>query len=288
MSIIVSVLFDAALLTLTLALAALGLAVIYGLMGVINMGHGAMLTLGAYLTWAATSRGIPFVFSVLLAALIVGVIGLLLEHLVIRHFYDKPFETLLITWGFFLIMTELIKIVFGTDLRNVKNPLPDSINLGIVELPAYQSLLACISLFLIFTLAVVFYHTSLGIKIRALIQNREMASLLGVNIAYMYKMVFVAGSCIAGLAGALISPLLSVDPYIGMVFLARSFFVVIVGGIGQILGGTLVGSFLIGGSETFFAALQFKQTFAQTIVFALAIVVLRFRPSGLWTVQGRR
>lgn len=276
------VLTDAALLTLILALASLGLAIVFGLIGVINMGHGAMLTLGAYLTWATTTRGVPFVPAVLVAAAAVAVVGLALEHLVIRHFYDKPFETLLITWGFFLVATEVIKIVFGTDLRNVTNPLPGSLDLRVVELPAYRAVIAGVSLLLLGAAAVLFYLTPLGIKIRALMQNREVASLLGLNIGVTYKLVFVTGSFFAGLAGALISPMLSVDPYIGNIYLVRAFFVVTVGGMGQLVGGTLAGSFLVGGSETLFSLFA-SQAFSQTVVFALAVVVLRFRPRGLLT-----
>ena len=276
----ISVVVDATLITLVLALAAFGLAIIYGLVGVINMGHGAFLTLGAYLTWAATTSGIPFILAIIIAAIGVGIVGLILEHLIIRHFYDRPFDTLLLTWAFFLVMTEIIKIVFGTDFRNVANPLPGAIDLGAVKIPAYRSVIGLVALALIGATAFVFYRTTLGIKIRAMIQNREVASLLGLDIARMYKLVFVIGAGTAGLAGGLISPMLSVDPYIGNVFLVRSFFVVIVGGVGQLLGGTLVGSFFIGGSETVFALFS-KQVFAQTVVFLLAIVILRFRPAGI-------
>lgn len=271
---------DATLITLVLALAAFGLAIIYGLAGVINMGHGAMLTLGAYLMWSSTSAGIPFFISVLLSALGVAIVGLLLEHFIIRHFYDEPFDTLLLTWAFFLILTEIIKIVFGTDFRNVVNPLPGAIDFGAIKIPAYRGTIALISVALISVTAYVFYRTTLGIKIRALIENREVASLLGLDVAKTYKIVFGIGSGMAGLAGALISPMLSVDPYIGNVYLVRSFFVVIVGGVGQLFGGTLIGSFFIGGSETIFALFS-KQVFAQSIVFLLAIVILRYRPSGI-------
>ncbi len=217
----ISVFVDVVSLTLILALAAFGLAIIFGLIGVINMGHGALLTLGAYFTWAATSVQLPFFVAVLLATLAVGLVGLILEHTIIRHFYDRPVETLLITWGFFLVITELIKIVFGTDLRSVVNPLPGSFTFGPLVLPAYRSLLAVVSLVVMGGSTIVLYRTALGIKIRAMIQNREVASLLGLNIGLMYKGVFVAGACLAGFAGALISPTLSVDPYIGNIYLVR-------------------------------------------------------------------
>lgn len=280
MSDIVTVALDATLITLVLALAAFGLAIIYGLIGVINMAHGAMLTLGAYIAWAATAQGFAFPIAVLAAGATVGLIGLALEHAIIRHFYDRPFDTLLLTWAFFLIITEVIKIVFGTDFRNVPSPFPGAIAIGGMAIPAYRSFIAGLSLALMVATAFLLFRTSLGIKIRALIQNREVASLLGLNINRTYKIVFGLGSFIAGLSGALIAPMLSVDPYIGNVYLVRSFFVVIVGGIGQVLAGTLVGSFLIGGAETLFAVLS-NQVVAQAAVFLLAIVILRFRPEGV-------
>jgi urea transport system permease protein len=281
MQTLVSVAIDATLITMVLALAAFGLAIIYGLIGVINLGHGAMLTLGAYLTWAALEVGFPFIPAVVLAGLGVGIVGLVLEHVLIRHFYDRPFDTLLLTWAFFLVTTEVIKIVFGSDFRNVPNPLPGAIDLGFYEIPAYRTLIAALSGLLIAGTALVFFKTSLGIKIRALIQNREVASLLGLNISLTYKLVFGFGAFMAGLAGGLVAPMLSVGPYAGDIFLVRSFFVVIVGGVGQLLSGTLVGSFFIGGSETIFALFT-DQVIAQVAVFFVAIVVLRFRPRGIF------
>ena len=277
----VSVVLDATLITMVLALAAFGLAIIYGLIGVINLGHGAMLTLGAYFTWAAVRAGVPFFVAVFLAGLGVGLIGLIFEHLIVRHFYDRPFDMLLLTWGFFLVSTEIVKIVFGTDFRNVPGPFSGTIDIGVYALPAYRTFVAVLSGAIIAATAIVFFKTSLGIKIRALIQNREMASLLGLNIAATYQLVFGFGAFMAGLAGGLMAPMLSIDPYIGNVYLVRSFFVVIVGGVGQLLAGTLLGSFFIGGSETILALFS-SQVVAQVGVFFIAIVILRFRPQGLF------
>jgi branched-subunit amino acid ABC-type transport system permease component len=281
MEIAVSVIADTILITLVLALAAFGLAIVYGLVGVINMGHGAMLTLGAYFTWWLTQHGMPFVPAVLLSAAAVGVVGLLFEHFIIRYFYDRPFGTLLLTWAFFLVGTEVIKIVFGTDFRNVASPFAGAVDLGIYRVPAYKTMVAGLSVLIILGTAVVFFKTAVGMKIRAMIQNREMASLLGLNIALMYKLVFAFGAFMAGLAGGLIAPMFSVDPYMGNTFLVRSFFVVIVGGIGQLLAGTLVGSFAIGGLETVLALFS-DQVVAQIAVFFIAVVVLRFRPQGIF------
>jgi branched-subunit amino acid ABC-type transport system permease component len=166
----------------------------------------------------------------------------------------------------------------------VTAPLPGAVELGPVTLPAYRTAIACLTLLLIIATAFVFFRTSIGIKIRALIQNREVASLLGLNISLTYKMVFGFGAFMAGLAGGLIAPMLSIDPYIGNVFLVRSFFVVIVGGVGQLLSGTMLGSFFIGGAETLFALFS-SQVVAQVAVFFIAIVILRFRPQGLMRGQ---
>jgi urea transport system permease protein len=281
MEIAVSVIADTILITLVLALAAFGLAIVYGLIGVINMGHGAMLTLGAYFTWWLTQHGLAFVPGVLLSAAAVGAVGLLFEHFIIRHFYDRPFDTLLLAWAFFLVATEVIKIVFGTDFRNVASPFAGAVDLGIYRVPAYKTVVAGLSILIILGTAVVFFKTALGIKIRAMIQNRDMASLLGLNIALMYKLVFGFGAFMAGLAGGLIAPMFSVDPYMGNTFLVRSFFVVIVGGIGQLLAGTLFGSFAIGGLETVLALFS-DQVVAQIAVFFIAVIVLRFRPQGVF------
>jgi urea transport system permease protein len=277
---VVELLIDVALVTMILVLAAFGLAIIFGMVGVVNLGHGAMLTLGAYFTWQGTTWGLPFFLAVLAAALGVGLIGALFEFLVVRHFYDRLFDTLLITWGFYLIVTELIKIVFGTDARSVRSPLPGALRVGDIAVPQYRLMLALLALALVLATAALFYRTGFGVKVRAMIQNREMATLLGVDARRMYSLVFVIGAVLAGLAGGLLSPITSIEPNTGTLYLVRSFFVVVVGGAGHILGGTLIGSLVIGGAETIFAVFS-EQIFAQTIVFALAVLILRFRPSGL-------
>jgi branched-subunit amino acid ABC-type transport system permease component len=219
---------------------------------------------------------------VLLSAVAVGAVGLAFEHLIIRHFYNRPFDTLLLTWAFFLVATEVVKIAFGTDFRNVARPIDGAIDLGIYRIPAYRTLVGGISILIILGTALVFLKTPLGIRIRAMIQNREVASLLGLNVALMYKLVFAFGALMAGLAGGLIAPMYSVDPYMGNTFLVRSFFVVIVGGIGQLLAGTLFGSFAIGGLETVLALFS-DQVIAQIAVFFIAVVILRFRPQGVFS-----
>lgn len=277
---VLSVALDAVSTSLVLALVALGLAVVFGLVRVINMGHGAMLALGAYVTWTLEQHGLPFVACVIASALLVGVVGLIFEIAVIRHFYDKQFETLLITWAFYLVVTQLIKVIWGTDLRSVANPIRGTLTIGGATIGRYVAFVSVVSLLLLAAVGWVMYRTNTGIRVRAMIQNREMAMMLGVRASAMYRAVFTLGATLAGLAGALISPMFSVEPDMGTLWLVRSFFVVIVGGLGSLVGGTLVGSALIGGATTL-VALVAKQVFAQTVVFALAVVALRFRPAGI-------
>jgi len=282
---VLSVALDAVSTSLVLALVALGLAVVFGLVRVINMGHGAMLALGAYVTWTLAQHGLPFVACVIASALLVGVVGLVFEIVVIRHFYDKQFETLLITWAFYLVVTELIKVIWGTDLRSVANPIRGTLTIGGAAIGRYVAFVSLASLLLLVAVGWVMYRTNTGIRVRAMIQNREMAMMLGVRASAMYRAVFTFGAALAGLAGALISPMFSVEPDMGTLWLVRSFFVVIVGGLGSLVGGTLVGSALIGGATTL-VALVAKQVFAQTVVFALAVIALRFRPAGLLGKKG--
>jgi urea transport system permease protein len=266
--------------TLVLALVSLGLAVIFGLIRVINMAHGAMLALGSYLAWTLVQAGLPFPLAILGAGAGVGAVGLVLEWVVIRHFYTRPFETLLISWGFYLIVTEVIKVIWGSTLKNLRNPMPGTLSVGDVGIGQYEAVVCFISLLLLSVSGYALYRTDLGLKVRAMIQNREMALILGVDAPRMYRAVFVAGSTLAGLAGALIAPLFSIEPDLGTLWLVRSFFAVTVGGLGAIVGGTVVGSLLIGGGTAVFSLFS-KQVFAQTVVFALAVVALRFRPAGL-------
>lgn len=179
-----------------------------------------------------------------------------------------------------MVSTEVIKIVFGTDFRAVSNPLPGTFEIGGLQIPAYRTVVAVLSLMILLTIGFIYTKTTFGLRIRALVQNQEVASLLGQDSSTLYKQVFVAGAFLSGLAGALISPMLSIDPYIGNVYLVRSFFVVTLGGLGLLVQGTVLGSFVIGGSETIFA-LATSQVFAQTIVFVLAVILLRFFPRGL-------
>jgi urea ABC transporter permease protein UrtB len=270
--------------TSILIVAALGLAIIFGMMGVINLAHGALITVGAYVAYAVTNAGFSLWVAFLVAPIVVALVGLIMERTVINRLYERPVDTLLATWGFALVIQELIKIVFGTSAQSVPNPYSTPIEIFGANLPQYRIFLVGLAVALLVVTYATFKYTDFGIKARAVIQNDEMAGMLGTNVRFIYMVTFMIGAGLAGLAGAAVAPIVGADPRTGLGYLVQSFFVVIVGGTGQLLAGTLGGSGLIGGSA---AALSFvsSQTFAQTVVFALAIVVIRLKPEGLFGGQ---
>lgn len=275
------ILSQAAFATSVLIIAALGLAIIFGMMGVINLAHGALITVGAYVAYAVTAAGYSLLIAFILSPLIVGFIGFVMERSVIHRLYDRPLETLLATWGFSLVIQELIKVFFGTSARSVSNLYAGSIQFLGVTLPRYRLFLSALAGGLLLATFILFKYTNFGIKSRAVIQNAEMAEMLGTDVKFVYMTTFVIGSGLAGLAGTAMAPIIGANPRVGLGYLVQSFFVVIVGGTGQLLAGTLGGSVLIGGSA---AGLSFysSQTFAQTVVFALAIIVIRLKPEGMF------
>ena len=264
-----------------LILIALGLAIIFGLMGVINMAHGELFTIGAYTLVAATNLGGGFWAGVLLAPVVGAGIGIVLERGVVQFLYTRPIETILATWGVSLILQQGIEFIFGTAPQAVPNPFPGAIDVfGIVDYPVYRLFIIVAGVVITAATFLVFLRTEFGLMARAVIQNREIAAALGINTARIYVTAFAIGASLAALAGALMAPLINVLPLMGVSFLARSFFVVIVGGAGS-LPGVVGGSVLIGGLETLFSTL-WSITLAQALVLVIAIVIVRFRPTGLF------
>lgn len=268
---------------LTLVLVTLGLVIIYGMMNVINMAHGELFLLGAYTLATAQSVGVPFWIGILLAAIIVGFVGLVIEELVIRHVYGRPIDTILATWGLSIVIKQIIIILFGPAAVILTNPSPGTVSLAGMEYPIYRLIIMLVSLVLAASVYAVLFRTSLGLQIRGVIANREMAGSLGVNTRMMDRGTFVAGAGLAGVAGAVMAPIMSVDPQMGVGFLIPAFLAVLVGGLNSLLGA-LVGAGVIGGATTTLSSL-FPQATAQIVVFLIAIVVIRRFPLGI--LKGR-
>ena len=269
---------------LTLLLVTLGLVVIYGMMVVINMAHGELFLVGAYTLVAVRGAGGSFWLGLALAPVVVAALGLVIETVVIRHVYSRSLDTILATWGISIGLKQAIIIVFGPAAISVANPLPGSTAVFGLPYPSYRLFIMAVAAVLAAATYLALYATPIGLQIRAVIANRAMAGSLGVNTRLMDRATFAAGAGLAGAAGAVMAPIMSVDPQMGVGFLIPAFLAVLVGGLNSLVGA-IVGAAVIGGASTTLSN-GMSQALAQIAVFALAIVVIRIYPSGL--VKGRR
>jgi urea transport system permease protein len=264
-----------------LVLSSLGLAIIYGLMDVLNMAHGEFIMLGAYGVFMTRSLGLNPWLSIVAAAVIVAVVGVAIERGLLARLAGRPADALLLTWGLALILRMSVQAIFGAAPQTVNSPAVGAVSVLGTPFPLYK--LVVLGLTVVVTIAVLalFRYPTFGMRVRATLQDREMAECLGVKVRNVYTLSFAIGSALAGLAGALLAPLLSVDPNLGGAYLVNSFMTVIVGGLGQLVG-VIGGSAAIGGAQGVISYFGSSVT-AQVIVLAAAIVIVRVRPQGIFT-----
>lgn len=274
---------DAANFMLALLLVTLGLLIIFGLMNVINMAHGELFLLGAYTVVVAQRHGLSFWLALALAPLVLAVIGLLIEEAVIQHVYHRFLDTILATWGLSISLKQAVIIAFGPTAQQVATPLPQVVAILGTRYPAYRLFIMAVAVLVTVGTFLLFYRTRLGLAMRAVIANRSMASSLGLNTRRLDRLTFAFGAALAGLAGAVMAPLMSVDPQMGVGFLIPAFLSILVGGAGSLLGA-LLGTTMIAGASTAVASI-WTQIAAEIVVFALAIVVIRLFPRGLTGAQ---
>lgn len=270
---------DTLCFTLTLLLVTLGLVVIFGMMNVINMAQGEFFLIGAYTVVAVTRAGGSFWLGLVLAPCLLALLGFAIEWLVVRHIYRRFIDTILATWGLSLALKQGVIILFGPGSQSMLNPIPGTVEVLGVSYPAYRLFIMAMGLGLALGTYGLFFRTALGLQARGVIANRAMAASLGINTRRMDWATFATGAALAGFAGAVMSPIMSVDPQMGMGFLVPSFLAVLVGGVNSLVGAAL-GSGVIGGTTTLLSA-RLDQADAQILVFLLAIVVIRFFPQGL-------
>ena len=266
-------------LILILILVAIGLVIIYGLMEVINIAHGEFFLLGAYTVVIVQQWGLNFWVGILLSLIVVGFVGLAIEFLCIRRLYERPLDTILATWGISIGIKQFIIIVWGPAGQVVHTPFSASVIFLGIEYPVYRLFTMAASIAVITFTLYIFLRTDYGLQARAVIANRNMSSVLGINTRKMYRTTFVFGSALAGLAGGIMSPLMSVDPQMGLGYLVPAFLAIILGGVGS-LYGVLWGGSIIGGADSIFSYL-ISPVGAQIIVFSIAVVLIRLRPQGI-------
>lgn len=272
--------FNAATTISTFALIALGLAIIYGMMGVINLAHGEFFMLGAYAVWLAMGLGANFWMGLVVAAAAVALVGALLERVLLRFLSGRPLDTILATWGVSMFLREGIRGVFGNDTKTMVSPLPGSVSVAGVVYPVYYLFVISVSVALVAGTFLYFRYALTGIKIRAVLQRHDAAAVLGINTRRMNTVSFALGAGLAGFAGAVMSPLIGVYPGMGLKFVVQSFMAVILGGLGGI-AGVLAGSAVIGGLQSFLTFV-IEPVAGVTLTLALVILILCFRPRGLF------
>lgn len=268
-----------------LLLSAIGLAIIYGMMGIINQAHGEFIMLGAYLSSLLAVRlNIPLVIAILLGALGTGLFGLIMDRLIICRLYDRPLDSIVVTWGISLIMSQGMRILMGPSIEGRPTPL-GSLVIGNEKYSVYRLLLAGISILLVVLVYVVFMHTNFGLKARATMQKCDIANSLGVNSNKMYALTFMFGSALAGLIGGLYAPMLSIVPNMGSNFSMQAFVTVIVGGANPLIG-TILSSALLGfvNSEL---SMRFGTFIGKLGLLIVAILFIRLCPLGCSDIAER-
>ena len=280
-----------------LLLMALGLAIVFGLMGVINMAHGEMMMIGAYATFVVQETfrmylGEPlfdsyFFFALPCAFFVAAFIGWILEGTLIRFLYGRPLETLLATWGVGLVLIQTARLIFG-DLTAVQAPswLRGGAQVVVgVQLPYNRLFIILLALFSVAGIYLLLFRTGVGLRVRAVLQNRDMSACLGIPTRKLDAYTFAFGSGLAGLAGSALTLVGNVDPELGRNYIVDSFMVVVAGGVGK-LAGTITAAFGIGTLNKLLEP-SFGAVYGKVIILVLIILFLQIRPSGLFALKGR-
>ncbi|MBB5666779.1 urea transport system permease protein [Rhizobium leguminosarum] len=279
-----------------LLLAAIGLAITFGVMGVINMAHGEMVMIGAYTTYVVQeyiTSAFPGVadyslaFAVPAAFVFTGFVGLVIERAVIRYLYGRPLETLLATWGVSLILQQAVRSIFGPTNREVRNPswMSGVFDLGGLSITWNRLWIIVFSMVVFVTLLLLLKRSAFGLQMRAVTQNRRMASSMGIRTGWVDAFTFALGSGIAGIAGVALSQIDNVSPNLGQSYIIDSFMVVVFGGVGN-LWGTLVGALSLGVVNKFLEPFA-GAVLGKILVLVLIILFIQKRPRGLFALKGR-
>ena len=283
----VSQLFNGLVLGALLALISSGLTIIYGTLGVLNLAHGAMFMLGGYAGWLAYNYTESFVVAVVAGSLFVMLVGVVMERVIIRHFYGRPPEDqLLVTFGLAIVFVETVRFFFGSLSQSV--PAPPSLvgitPLGFMFYPTYRLALLGIVIVALIALYLVLYRTRIGVIVRAGIEDSAMVDALGIDVYKVFMLVFGIGAMAAGFAGIVNAPVVSIAPDVGEAILVQTFVVIVIGGVGSFPGAVLGG--LIAG-EIISITSMFNPGYSYVMLFVAMTLVLVLRPYGLLGTAGR-
>jgi len=280
-----------------LLLMSLGLAIVFGLMGVINMAHGELMALGAYVTFMVAnvflnvfpdSVDIYILFAIPIAFLVTFLFGMFLEWSVVRWFYNRPLDTLLATWGLSLILQQTYRTVFGP--QEVTIPMASWLDGAVepftgVQIPLNRIFIIVLTLIVAAAVYLLFFKTRMGLKVRAITQNRAIAETVGINTRQVDMYTFALGSGLAGIAGSVFTMIGSTNPGTGQLYIIDTFIVVVFGGVASIMG-TALSSFIIAQLQTTFEFMT-TSSYAKVLLMLIVVVILYYRPNGLFSPKVR-
>ena len=279
--------FNGLVLGALLALISSGLTIIYGTLGILNLAHGAMFMLGGYAGWLTYRFTGSFIAAVIAGSLFMMIVGVLVERVIIRHFYKRPHEDqLLVTFGLGICLVELVRFFFGSLSKSVPPPAPllGITSLGFMFYPTYRLALLGIVAVALLVLYIVLYRTRIGMIVRAGIEDSVMVNSLGIDTDKVFMVVFGIGAMAAGFAGIINVPVVSISPDVGETILVQTFVVVVIGGVGSFPGAVLGG--LIAG-EIISITSMFNPAYSYVMLFIAMTLVLVLRPYGLLGTAGR-
>ena len=284
---LVSQMFNGLALGALLALISSGLTIIYGTLGVLNLAHGAMFMLGGYAGYVAFEATGSYILAVIAGTLFLLVVGVVMERVIIRHFYNRPHEDqLLVTFGLGICFVEIVRFFFSSLTKTVPPPplMSGITSLGFMFYPTYRLAVVGIVAVALIALYIVLYRTKLGMIVRAGIEDSVMVDSLGIDVYKVFMVVFGIGAMAAGFAGIVNAPVVSLTPDVGEAILVQTFVVVVIGGVGSFPGAVLGG--LIAG-EIISITSMIDPGYAYVMLFAAMTLVLLLRPHGLLGTRGR-
>jgi urea ABC transporter permease protein UrtB len=268
--------FNVVVLIAVFTLIALGLHFTFGMLNVVNLAHGEFLLIGAYTAFQVQEATGNVVLGILLAPVTAGTLGILMERGILRSLYDRPLDSLLATFGLAVITRQVVQLLYSANPRRVDDAIGGSFEVAGFNVPWWRLVIVIATVALVAGVSAILARTEFGLRARATVRNPALAETMGINVGLMRAALFAIGSAIAGLAGALLAPINTLDPQFGLLFLVNSFLVVILGGQGS-LRGLVIAAAVLGGS---LSILQFviSTVYAQIIVLVIAILGVRLRP----------
>jgi urea transport system permease protein len=265
----------------------LGLAIVFGLLGVLNLAHGEFVMIGAYCAYFTQSQGWPYLAAIPVTLVVCGALGWAVERALIRPLYQRPFDTLLATWGLSLVLQQAVRSIFGPTNREVASPswMSGAFKVGQIDVTYGRLWIVIFALIVFASLLLLLRKTPLGLYMRAVTQNRPMAAAMGIRTPRVDALTFGLGSGIAGLAGVALSQIDNVSPNLGQGYIIDSFMVVVFGGVGNLFG-TLLGATALGIVNKFLEPYA-GAVLGKILVLVFIILFIQRRPRGLFALKGR-